>query len=211
MPTNNFITDILYHEELTANELANMINVNKSTVHRWMNGEIENIKMDKLLDLATKLDINPIWMMGRSDVYRFSDYQQNKSSKAFSRPVPFTGSGSCGLGDLNEATITEWFDTPVQWLIGNPNDYFWAVANGDSMIGSGIVNGSMLLLKQQNSLNNGEIGAFHLNGEDYIKKFEKKGNTIVLISTNVDYDPIIVSKNDDFSILAKLIKQVTDY
>ncbi|MDL2212233.1 XRE family transcriptional regulator [Erysipelotrichaceae bacterium OttesenSCG-928-M19] len=211
MIENNFINQILYYENLSASELATIIDVNKSTIHRWINGDIENIKMDKLLDLATKLDVNPIWMMGKSDVYRFSDYQKNKTSRIFDKPVAIAGSGSCGLGDLNEGVITEWQDTPMQWLNGNPDEYFWAIANGDSMIGSGIIDGSMLLFKMQKNLNNGDIGAFHLNGEDYIKKFEKKGNTILLISTNLDYDPIIVTKDDDFRIIAKLIKQVTDF
>lgn len=211
MPENNFINTILNHEELSVNELAKIINVNKSTVHRWINGDIENIKMDKLLDLATKLDVNPIWMMGKSDIYRFSDYQKNKSSKAFGRPIPLAGSGSCGLGDFNDGSISEWLETPLEWLSGNPDDYFWAMANGDSMIGSGICDGSNLLFKKQNILNNGEIGAFHLNGEDYIKQFKKQDDTIFLISTNLEYNPIIISKNDDFRVIAKLVKQVTDY
>lgn len=208
---NNFITDILEYEDLTAGELANVIDVNKSTVHRWINGDIENIKMDKLLDLATKLDVNPIWMMGKSEVYRFSAYQENKVCKLPGKPVAYAGSGSCGMGQLNESTISEWLDTPIEWLTGNPDDYFWATANGNSMTGSGIVDGSMLLFRQQNRLNNGEIGAFHLNGEEYIKKIEKKGNTIILISTNPEYSPIIVTKEDTFRVIAKLTKQVTDF
>lgn len=208
---NNFINIILENENLSASELAKLIDVNKSTIHRWQNGDIENIKMNKLLDIATKLDINPIWMMGKSDIYRFSTYQENKNSHFFDQPVAYAESGSCGLGDLNEATITEWFNTPLEWLAGNPNEYFWALANGDSMNGSGIIDGSRLLFKMQNTLNNGEIGAFHLNGEEFIKKFQKKDNTIILISTNPDYSPIIVSKDDDFRIIARLTKQVTDF
>ncbi|MDF9867196.1 repressor LexA [Bacilli bacterium PM5-3] len=211
MINNDFVNKILHYEGLSASELAIIMDVNKSTVHRWINGDIENIKMDKLLDLATKLDVNPIWMMGKSDIYRFSDYQENKSSRNFNKAVPMAGSGSCGLGDFNDATITEWLNTPLEWLGSNPDDYFWALANGDSMTGSGIISGSRLLFKQQKTLKNGDIGAFHLNGEDYIKKFEKKDDTIVLISTNIDYDPIIVTKNDDFRIIAKLVMQVTDF
>lgn len=208
---NNFITEILHNEDLTANELAQVIDVNKSTIHRWINGDVESIKMDKLLDMATKLDVNPIWMMGKSDIYRFSTYQENKTCKLSGKQVAYAGAGSCGMGQLNEATISEWLNTPIEWLTGNPDDYFWATATGNSMTGSGIIDGSMLLFKQQNTLNNSEIGAFHLNGEEYIKKYERKDNTIVLISTNTDYNPIIVTEDDDFRIIAKLVKQVTDF
>ena len=58
---------------------------------------------------------------------------------------------------------------------------------------------------QQESVANGEIGIFALNGEAYIKKLQNDKDGISLISLNEKYAPIKVSENDRLDIFGKVL------
>lgn len=66
-------------------------------------------------------------------------------------------------------------------------------------------NGQIAWVLQQESIANGEIGIFALNGEAYIKKFKIDKNGIFLISLNKKYEPIKVGKNDRLDIFGKVL------
>ena len=52
---------------MTLQEIATAIGVTKSTVQRYEQGRIENVKQPVLEAMARALDVNPEWLMGRSD------------------------------------------------------------------------------------------------------------------------------------------------
>jgi SOS-response transcriptional repressor LexA len=67
------------------------------------------------------------------------------------------------------------------------------------------INGQIVFIRQQNILENGEIGIFLLDGEAYIKKLQNDSNGKFLISLNKDYKPIPIEEHSEFSILGKVI------
>lgn len=119
------------------------------------------------------------------------------------------GAGSCGNGkNNNDYAHDEWYDIPTEWVKGNPDDYALGYANGDSMADAHIVDGALLFFKKQNTIENNQIGLFHLNGEEYIKRYKKKDDIVLLESANTEYETIIVTKNDEFEIRGKLEREV---
>lgn len=61
---------IKYHRELlhmTLEELGNKVGVGKSTVRKWENGMIANMKRDKIAKVASALEISPGYLMGWTD------------------------------------------------------------------------------------------------------------------------------------------------
>ena len=70
--------------------------------------------------------------------------------------------------------------------------------------------GEIAWVCKQNTLDNGEIGIFSLNGEAYIKKILSDKSGTYLISLNKDYSPIRVMENDRFYILGKVIGKADD-
>jgi SOS-response transcriptional repressor LexA len=58
---------------------------------------------------------------------------------------------------------------------------------------------------QQETVANGEIGIFSLNGDAYIKKLQDDKNGISLISLNEKYAPIEIGENDRFDIFGKVV------
>ena len=61
---------IKYHRELlhmTLEELGNKVGVGKSTVRKWENGMIANMRRDKIDKIAKALEISPAYLMGWVD------------------------------------------------------------------------------------------------------------------------------------------------
>ena len=64
--------------------------------------------------------------------------------------------------------------------------------------------GDIVLVKQQEQLNTGEIGIFVVNGDGFIKKLGKNR----LISLNAVYEDIYLSENDRINCIGKVIGRV---
>lgn len=61
-------------------------------------------------------------------------------------------------------------------------------------------NGDILLVKSQNTLNNGQLGIFLYDNETRFKKYNKNKKKISLISLNKSHPPINISSNREFLI-----------
>ena len=86
-----------------------------------------------------------------------------------------------------------------------PEDTTFGVRiSGDSMEPE-FHDGQIAWVLQQESVANGEIGIFALNGEAYIKKLQNDKDGIFLISLNEKYAPIKVSENDRLDIFGKVL------
>ena len=86
-----------------------------------------------------------------------------------------------------------------------PEDTTFGVRiSGDSMEPE-FHDGQIAWVLQQESVANGEIGIFALNGEAYIKKLQNDTDGIFLISLNEKYAPIKVSENDRLDIFGKVL------
>ena len=86
-----------------------------------------------------------------------------------------------------------------------PEDTTFGVRiSGDSMEPE-FHDGQIAWVLQQESVANGEIGIFALNGETYIKKLQNDKDGIFLISLNEKYAPIKVGENDRLDIFGKVL------
>lgn len=53
---------------MSATELASRLSLSKSTIHRYENGEIANVKMPVVEKMAKELRVNVLWLLGKSDI-----------------------------------------------------------------------------------------------------------------------------------------------
>ena len=86
--------------------------------------------------------------------------------------------------------ITDAFPIPLDF-IGN-SDCFMLTVRGESMIEAGIMNGDYILVKKQNTAENGEIVVALIDDEATVKTFYKEKDHIRLQPENSTMDPIIV-------------------
>lgn len=67
------------------------------------------------------------------------------------------------------------------------------------------VNGQIVWVHKQETLSNGEIGIFYLDGNAYCKKLLDDENGLFLISLNKDYSPIPIGENNSLKIFGKVV------
>ena len=85
-------------------------------------------------------------------------------------------------------------------LIPRPNSTFIVRARGDSMIGSGIYPGDLLIVDRSLSPRNGSIIIAVLDGELSVKGLKLNNDQVTLSSSNSNYSDVMVSEEMDFTI-----------
>ncbi len=104
--------------------------------------------------------------------------------------VPVIGKITAGEPILAVENITDTFPIPIDF-VGN-SDSFMLTVRGESMIEAGILDGDYILVKKQNTANNGEIVVALIEDEATVKTFYKEADYIRLQPENSALDPIIV-------------------
>lgn len=74
---------------LTRKELASLIHVAASTISRYEKGEINKIKLPIIEAIARNLDVNPMWLIGKSEHKEVKDMLNSwNASTAANKPIP---------------------------------------------------------------------------------------------------------------------------
>lgn len=55
---------------MTAGELAKRTGISRATIHRYENGQIKNIRLPSIESIAFQLQVNPDWLLGKTDNQR---------------------------------------------------------------------------------------------------------------------------------------------
>ncbi len=81
--------------------------------------------------------------------------------------------------------------------VADPDGYFYLRVKGDSMIGAGITDGSLVLIRRQDYAENGQIVACMVEGDSAtLKRYRVQNDTILLLPENPSYKPFILSEKD---------------
>lgn len=116
--------------------------------------------------------------------------------------VPLIGKVTAGLPITAIENIEEFFPLPETFGTTEDNLFMLEIM-GDSMIEAGILNGDYVVVKQQQTANNGEIVvAMTEDDEATVKRFFKEETYFRLQPENSSMEPIIVEK---VSILGKVV------
>jgi repressor LexA len=115
------------------------------------------------------------------------------------RNVPLVGRIAAGAPILAEQDIEDVFALPQQ-LVGD-GDLFLLKVVGDSMVDAAICDGDFVVIRSQNTCEQGEIVAAMIDGEATVKTFKKRDGHVWLLPANSSYAPII---GDDATILGKV-------
>ncbi|MCL2707710.1 MAG: transcriptional repressor LexA [Defluviitaleaceae bacterium] len=114
--------------------------------------------------------------------------------------VPIVGDVAAGVPILAEENIEDTFPIPIDYV---KNDTcFMLHVKGDSMIDEGILDGDLVLVRQQQTASNGDIVIAMMDDSATVKTFYRENGHIRLQPANVAFSPIIVR---DCEILGKVI------
>jgi len=102
--------------------------------------------------------------------------------------IPIVGQVAAGQPILAEENIEDTF--PVPYDMVKSDTVFMLKVRGESMIEAGILNGDLVLVRQQPTANNGDIVVALLEDEATVKRFYKEKNMIRLQPENSAMAPI---------------------
>ena len=105
--------------------------------------------------------------------------------------VPVVGKITAGAPILAVENITDTFPIPIDF-VGN-SESFMLTVRGESMIEAGILDGDYILVRKQNTAENGEIVVALIKDEATVKTFYKEKDHIRLQPENSSMSPIIVN------------------
>lgn len=114
--------------------------------------------------------------------------------------VPIVGKVSAGVPILAVENIEDHFPIPLEYV--HDDDVFMLKIEGDSMIGAGILNRDLVLVRQQRTANNGDIVVALIDDSATVKTFYKEDDYFRLQPENTKYKPIFCT---DISIVGKVI------
>ncbi len=122
--------------------------------------------------------------------------------------VPVLGRVSCGIPKFAEENIEEYVRLPIS-LFGQ-GKFFILRANGDSMIEAGIVDGDLVLMREQNTAEPGQIVSALIEDEATLKRFypEPDNKRIRLHPENSALEDIYVKDCIVQGVAVKVIKDL---
>ena len=114
--------------------------------------------------------------------------------------VPLIGQVAAGQPILAVENITNYFPIPAEFL--NNSETFMLNVKGDSMINMGIYDGDMIIVRRQQTADNGEVIVALVDDSATVKRVYKEDGHYRLQPENDFMDPIIV---DNVEIVGKVI------
>ena len=115
--------------------------------------------------------------------------------------VPFLGKIAAGR-PIEAVPQPEYMEVPPQLRTDRP--CYVLQVQGDSMIEAGILDGDYVVIRSQQDAANGEIVAALVDGEEAtVKRFERAGDTVRLISENPAYAPMVFE--DGLQLIGKVV------
>ena len=170
----------------TMQEVADGVGSSKATVQRY----IAQLCEDGVLD--------------------YSGYRTMTSTKTKMQAVrvPVLGTIACGIPKYAEENIEEYVRLPVA-LFGQGN-FFILRAYGDSMVEAGIDDGDLVLIRQQNYADKGQIVVALIEDDATLKKFypEPENGIIRLHPENHTMEDIIVENCIIQGVAVKVLKDL---
>ena len=118
--------------------------------------------------------------------------------------VPLVGEIAAGAPVLAEERVEDIYPLPKE-LVGE-GTLFMLRVRGESMLQAGVFPGDLVVIRQQPSVEQGEMCAAMIDGEATVKFFRRtKAGEIFLDPANDGYEPIPVPPDSESVILGKIV------
>lgn len=193
---------------ITLEEAGRKVDVHKSTVLRWENGETEKIKLPIIEILAQYYNVNPVWLMGYEVPMR--EFKTDELGNPVTE-IPLLGTVKAGYDYMAQENWDGMIEVDKN-IIKDGSDYFALKIKGDSM-SPVLIEDDIVIIKKQEDFENGDLVVAIINGDEAtIKKGRKNDTSIVLQPFNtVDYEPLIFTYNEMKTIpvtIVGIVKQL---
>lgn len=174
---------------LTQEELAKRLETSKQTIYKYENQIITNIPSDKIEILAKIFRVSPIYLMGWDE-----KEEEMPKAKVKGVKIPVLGRVAAGIPIEMIEDVLDYEEITED--MAKHGEYFALKIQGDSM-SPRIWNNDVVIVKQQDDAENGDIVIAAINGDDAVcKRLQKYSDGIALVSLNPQYEPIYLKKDE---------------
>jgi repressor LexA len=212
---------------LSQNKVSKLAGITQSYYNGIERGEIKNPPSEEVLDSLIKVllltpsegeKLKYLAAIERTPSIILNELKRLADEKELSKRrvikdisnnntlIPLFSRISAGVGLITDEEPTDFISLPG---IRNADNVFAINVKGDSMEPT-IKNQSIILCRQGEELKDGEVGAFLVNGESFVKRIKVTKNFFALLSDNPNYQPIYVYPQDEFKIIGKVLKVIND-
>lgn len=170
--------------ELSQQALATQLGLSKSSVNMYERGEREP-GLDTLESIADYFNVDMDYLLGKTPAtgkYTFST--ATIIPMPAMRKIPLVGSIACGTPILAAENIEGDVDIPE-----HIHADFALRCKGDSMINARIYDGDIVYIRQQDTVEHGQIAAVLIEDEATLKRVHLFPDHVVLEAENPQYRP----------------------
>lgn len=123
-----------------------------------------------------------------------------------SKAIPLLGTVTAGIPITAIQEVEEYI--PVNNLSGSAEDYFALHVRGTSMIGAGIMDGDIAIVRRTPVADNGDIIVAMIDDEATVKRFYRESDHVRLQPENPAFEPILTT---EVVILGKVVMLMRNY
>ena len=186
----------------TQMDLMNDLGLISSTVSSWYNGQ-KMPRMGKIQMLADYFGVN------KSDL--IEDKSETTTEETFKRKgvkIPVLGEVAAGVPIEAIEDIIDYEEITEE--MAQTGEFFGLKIKGDSMYPR-ICDGDVVIVRQQNSCDTGDVVVVLVNGEAAtVKKIRKQKDGILLIPFNTSFEPMFFSNEEIQSLPVNVIGKVIE-
>ena len=167
-----------------------MFGISPSAVSFWESGK-NNIDWRCATTLAEKFHVTPEYLLGEAV------------------RIPVIGTIRAGIPLAAIEDIEDWEEIPAD--MAKKGEFVALRVKGDSMLPD-IKDGDVAIIRRQESIENGQIAAVIVNGDDAtIKKVRLLPDGIMLIGLNTEvYEPPFYSKQEIFDLPVRIYGKLVE-
>lgn len=192
--------------DLSQMEFSKLIKLSKSSINMYERGEREP-GLETLERIADFFNVDMDYLLGKSDIpnraqLSASSIASNVIPVPAMKQLPLIGAIACGAPILAEEHIEDYVDLPRHIQAD-----FALICKGDSMINARIFDGDTVYIRQQHTVDNGQIAAVLIDNEATLKRVRLFDDHIVLEPENPMYKPLVYwnEEMNNVQILGKAV------
>lgn len=207
------LTSLMYEKGISQAELARLIGIKQPSVFKILSGETRNPK--KILEIATALNVDPHWLKtGEGDpdpsyrIVEVSEPQNPNTVRIDILDVEASAGNGAYLSPTEQGLLSQEFDLTFfrqQFGRADAKHLKLITVKGDSMAPT-LESGDLLYVDiSENYFSADGLYVFTFDGQTFIKRLQKVGKEMLVISDNPTYKEWTFTQDDDVFIHGRVI------
>ena len=194
------LKELRTHSNLSQQKMADVLGISRSAVAMWETGgsEPDNKTLEKIADY---FNVSIDYLLGRDDTPR--PRTEKKGVK-----IPVLGRVAAGIPITAVEEVLDYEE--IEESLAKTGDFYGLQIRGTSMEPK-FSEGDVVIVRQQNDVESGEIAIVLVNGEDATcKRVVKHENGLSLISLNPSFPPKFFTDQEVEQLPVRIIGRVME-